>query len=113
LLQSILGTRWIFVSYRGANPVMQALLAGEIDWAFTTPDQALAQAGHIKPYAIAAKSRLALVTDIPTTDEAGLPGYHLSYWLDFGRPRARQRRSSQRSTVPLLRPWPSRSFVSG
>ena len=87
LLQSILGTRWIFVSYRGANPVMQALLASEIDWAFTTPDQALAQAGHIKPYAIAAKSRLALLTDIPTTDEAGLPGYYHSYWHGLWAPK--------------------------
>src|SRR5262247_4935934 len=41
LLQSILGTRWVFVPYRGANPVMQALLAGEFDWTFTTPDQGL------------------------------------------------------------------------
>jgi tripartite-type tricarboxylate transporter receptor subunit TctC len=82
-----LGTRWIFVSYRGANPVMQALLAGDYDWTFTTPDQALAQAGHIKPYAIAAKSRLALATDIPTTDEAGLLGYYHSYWHGLWAPK--------------------------
>src|SRR5712671_2883816 len=43
LLQSILGTRWVFVPYRGASPVMQALLAGEYDWTFTTPDQSLPQ----------------------------------------------------------------------
>src|SRR5215470_15063415 len=61
LLQSILGTRWVFVPYRGANPVMQALLAGEYDWTFTTPDQGLPQiqAGRVKAYAITAKSRMA------------------------------------------------------
>jgi len=48
-LQSILGTRWIFVPYRGANPVMQALLTAEFDWTFTIPDQGLPQirAGRI------------------------------------------------------------------
>ena len=81
LLQSILGTRWLFVPYRGANPVMQALLAGEFDWTFTTPDQGLPQirAGRIKPYAITAKSRMANTPNVPTTDEAGLPGFYLSY----------------------------------
>jgi len=85
----MLGTRWLFVPYRGANPVMQALLAGDFDWTFTTPDQGLPQirAGRIKPYAITAKSRMALAPDIPTTDEAGLPGFHLSYWHGLWAPR--------------------------
>jgi tripartite-type tricarboxylate transporter receptor subunit TctC len=88
-LQSRLGTRWLFVPYRGANPVMQALLAGDFDWTFTTPDQGLPQirAGLIKPYAITAKSRMALAPDIPTTDEAGLPGFYLSYWHGLWAPK--------------------------
>jgi tripartite-type tricarboxylate transporter receptor subunit TctC len=88
-LQSILGTRWVFVPYRGANPVMQALLAGDFDWTFTTPDQGLPQirAGRIKPYAITAKSRMALAPNVPTTDEAGLPGFYLSYWHGLWAPR--------------------------
>jgi tripartite-type tricarboxylate transporter receptor subunit TctC len=92
-LQSMLGTRWLFVPYRGANPVMQALLAGDFDWTFTTPDQGLPQirAGRIKPYAITAKSRMALAPDIPTTDEAGLPGFHLSYWHGLWAPRGTPR----------------------
>jgi tripartite-type tricarboxylate transporter receptor subunit TctC len=88
-LQSVLNTRWVFVPYRGANPVMQALLASEFDWTFTTPDQGLPQirAGRIKAYAITAKSRLALAPNIPTTDEAGLPGFYLSYWHGLWAPR--------------------------
>src|SRR5256885_8529445 len=38
VLQSLLDTRWVFVPYRGAHPVMQALLGGEVDRALTTPD---------------------------------------------------------------------------
>ena len=89
LLQSILGTRWVFVPYRGANPVMQALLAGEFDWTFTTPDQGLPQirAGRVKPYAITAKSRMAHAPNVPTTDEAGLPGFYLSYWHALWAPK--------------------------
>jgi tripartite-type tricarboxylate transporter receptor subunit TctC len=88
-LQSLLGVRWVFVPYRGANPVMQALLAGDFDWTFTPPDQGLPQirAGRVKPYAITAKSRMALAPDIPTTDEAGLPGFYLSYWHGLWAPR--------------------------
>jgi tripartite-type tricarboxylate transporter receptor subunit TctC len=88
-LQSLLGTRWVFVPYRGANPVMQALLASEFDWTFTTPDQGLPQiqAGRIKPYAITAKSRMALAPAVPTTDEAGLPGFYLSYWHGLWAPK--------------------------
>ena len=92
-LQSILGSRWIFVPYRGANPVMQALLAGEFDWTFTTPDQGLPQisAGRIKPYAVTARSRMALAPNIPTTDEAGLPGFYLSYWHGLWAPKGTPR----------------------
>jgi tripartite-type tricarboxylate transporter receptor subunit TctC len=88
-LQSKLGTHWVFVPYRGASPVMQALLAGEFDWTFTTPDQGAPQikAGRIKAYAVTARSRMALAPDVPTTDEAGLPGFYLSYWHGVWAPR--------------------------
>ena len=68
---------------------MQALLAGDFDWTFTPPDQGLPQirAGRIKAYAITAKSRIALAPNIPTTDEAGLPGFYLSYWHGLWAPK--------------------------
>jgi tripartite-type tricarboxylate transporter receptor subunit TctC len=93
LLQSILGSQWQFIPYRGANPVMQDLVAGQFDWTFSTPDQALPQigAGRIKVYAVTAKSRLAVAPNIPTTDEAGLPGFYLSYWHGLWAPRGTPR----------------------
>jgi tripartite-type tricarboxylate transporter receptor subunit TctC len=89
LLQSILGTRWVFVPYRGANPLMQALLASEYDWTFTTPDQGLPQiqAGRVKAYAITAKTRMAQAPNVPTTDEAGLRDFYLSYWHGLWAPK--------------------------
>jgi tripartite-type tricarboxylate transporter receptor subunit TctC len=77
------------VPYRGANPVMQALVAGDYDWTFSPPDQAMPQiqAGRIKVYAVTAKGRISLAPHIPTTDEAGLPGFYLSYWHALWAPR--------------------------
>jgi tripartite-type tricarboxylate transporter receptor subunit TctC len=54
-----------------------------------SPTTALPQvrAGYIKAYAVAAKSRLAVAPDIPTVDEAGLPGLYLSAWFALWAPK--------------------------
>jgi tripartite-type tricarboxylate transporter receptor subunit TctC len=89
LLQSIMGTHWHFVPYRGGAPKFQDLVAGQFDWTFIAPGALpLARNAGIKIYAIAAKSRSILAPDIPTTDEAGLPGFYLSYWHGLWAPRA-------------------------
>jgi tripartite-type tricarboxylate transporter receptor subunit TctC len=83
------GTRFQFVPYRGAAPAMQALVAGQIDMIIDSPAIAMPQvrAGNIKGYAVAAKSRLATAPDIPTVDEAGLPGFYVSSWTGLWAPK--------------------------
>jgi tripartite-type tricarboxylate transporter receptor subunit TctC len=90
LLQSKLGIRWQFVPYRGSAPLMQDLVAGQVDWAIPVPDTSIPQmrAGRIKIYAVAAPHRLPAVPDIPTVDEAGLPGFYVSYWHGLWAPRS-------------------------
>jgi tripartite-type tricarboxylate transporter receptor subunit TctC len=80
--QDATGTRLQFVPYRGAAPAMQDLVAGHVDIMIDSPANSLAQlrAGNIKAYAAAARSRVSVVPDVPTTDEAGLPGFYLSHW---------------------------------
>jgi tripartite-type tricarboxylate transporter receptor subunit TctC len=70
------------VSYRGAAPALQDLVAGQIDAIIGDPTTALPQlrAGTIKAYAVAAATRLSSAPDIPNADEAGLPGLHISTW---------------------------------
>jgi len=87
--QKATGTRFQFVPYRGAALVMQDLVAGQIDLTITSPATSMAQvrAGLIKGYAITAKSRLAIASEIPTVDEAGVPGLHLSLWQGLWAPR--------------------------
>jgi tripartite-type tricarboxylate transporter receptor subunit TctC len=82
LLQNTLGIRWQMVPYRSAGLSMQDLVAGQIDVMLDTPAVSLSQvrSGNIKAYAVTAKSRLAAAPELPTTDEAGLPGFYFSFW---------------------------------
>ena len=61
---------------------MQDLIAGQIDILLDTPAVSLpqVQAGTIKAYAVTAKTRVPVAPDIPTVDEAGLPGFYFSFW---------------------------------
>jgi len=83
------GTRFQFVPYRGAAPAMQDLLAGQIDLIIDDPTDSLPQlrAGAIKAFAVTAKTRLAAAPDVPTVDEAGLPGFYFSRWHGLWAPR--------------------------
>ncbi len=77
-----------FVPYRGGVQAMQDLLAGRIDLVFDLAASALPQvgAGTVKAYALTAGRRLAVAPDIPTADEAGLPGLHVSLWTALWAP---------------------------
>jgi tripartite-type tricarboxylate transporter receptor subunit TctC len=88
--QSLTGTRFEFVHYaRGAAPAMQDLIGGHIDLMFDQASNSLphVRSGRIKAYAVAARSRLAAAPEIPTVDEAGLPGYYVSVWHGMWAPR--------------------------
>lgn len=81
-LQKITGNRFQFVPYRGAGPAMQDLIAGHIEMMFDQASSALShvRAGSVKAFAVTAKTRLASAPEIPTVDEAGLPGFYVSVW---------------------------------
>ena len=83
------GTRFQFVPYRGAAPAIQDLVAGQIDMASTDAISALAQvrAGTIKAYGVTTKTRVPSAPDIPTLDEAGLPGFEISQWHGLWLPK--------------------------
>jgi tripartite-type tricarboxylate transporter receptor subunit TctC len=68
---------------------MQDLMAGQIDMLFDSPVVTLPQvaAGGIKVLAVAAKNRLAAAPNIPTVDEAGLPGFYVSNWRALWAPK--------------------------
>jgi tripartite-type tricarboxylate transporter receptor subunit TctC len=80
--QNITGTQFQFVPYRGAGPAMQDLVAGHVDLMIDQAANSLPQvrAGTIKAFAVTDKNRVAAAPDIPTVDEAGVPGLHISIW---------------------------------
>jgi tripartite-type tricarboxylate transporter receptor subunit TctC len=92
-LQRQTGTSYRFVPYRGAPLAMQDLLSGHIDMLIDPAPLALPQVrgGNIKAYAVTAKSRLTAAPEIPTADEAGLPGFHISNWQGLWAPRGTPR----------------------
>jgi len=93
LFQKQTDTRFAFVPYRGGGPAMQDLVAGQIDMMIIQAAVALPQVrgGAIKAYAVTAKSRFAAAPDVPTVDEAGLPGLHISGWFALFAPKGTPR----------------------
>jgi len=89
LLQKETGTRFQLVPYRGAGPAFQDVIAGQIDMTMTSAATCLPQvrAGTVKALAVMGKSRLAAAPDIPTVDEAGLPGLYSSIWFGIWAPK--------------------------
>jgi tripartite-type tricarboxylate transporter receptor subunit TctC len=93
LFQNAVGARWQLVPYRSAGLSMQDLVAGNIDVTLDTPAISMSQvrSGNIKAYAVTAKSRIDAAPDIPTTDEAGLPGFYFSFWHAIWVPKGTPR----------------------
>ena len=87
--QNLTGTKFQFVPYRGGGPAMQDLIAGHVDLMFEQSSGLIPQvrAGKIRAYAVTAAARLASAPDIPTVDEAGLPGLYMAVWHGIWVPR--------------------------
>jgi len=85
----LIGANLQFVPYRGTGPALLDLVAGQIDLIVDQASNSLAQvkAGKIRAYAITAEKRLAAAPDIPTVDEAGLPGFHVELWSGIWVPK--------------------------
>jgi tripartite-type tricarboxylate transporter receptor subunit TctC len=88
-LQRETRTSFQFINYRGLGPAMQDLVAGQIDILIDYAANSLAQvrAGTIKAFAVTASVRLPSAPEIPTVDEAGLPGFYMSAWHAFFVPK--------------------------
>lgn len=83
------GVKMDFVPYRGGAPAVQALLAGEIDLYMTQISGAIEQvrAGKLRAYMVTTSKRQAAAPEIPTTDEAGMPGLYTTVWHGIWAPK--------------------------
>jgi tripartite-type tricarboxylate transporter receptor subunit TctC len=89
LFQQLTGTRFQMVPYRGAAPALADVIAGQIDLMVDVASNSLPhlQGGKIKAYAVTADTRLASAPNVPTVDEAGLPGFYMSTWYALFGPK--------------------------
>ncbi len=83
------GTTSTLVPYRGGAPALQDIVAGNVDMMCDLAANSLGQvrAGTIKAYAVTSKKRWFAAPELPTADEAGVPGLDLSNWLGAYAPK--------------------------
>jgi tripartite-type tricarboxylate transporter receptor subunit TctC len=76
------------VSYRGTAPAITDVVAGNVDLMFTGPPSAksMSEGGKLKLLAVASPERIALLPDVPTVTEAGVPGYTMAGWFGLLAP---------------------------
>ncbi|MDB5316198.1 MAG: transporter substrate-binding protein [Rhodospirillales bacterium] len=88
VLSRAIGAPMVHVPYRGAAPALQDVAGGRVEIFITTPSSAIAlvQSGHVKALAMASAERSSGLPDVPTTAEAGLPGFTMDAWFAFFAP---------------------------
>ena len=87
--ENITGIKLQYVPYRGTAPALTDLVAGQIDLIIDQTSNSISQvrAGTIRAYAVTDDKRVESASDIPTTDEAGLPGFHMTLWSGLWVPK--------------------------
>jgi tripartite-type tricarboxylate transporter receptor subunit TctC len=93
LLQKATGAEFQYVPYQGAAPAMKDLLAGQVDLLVVQAAAALPemQAGTVKAIANLSPQRSAVIPDIPTSGEGGVPGFYMTGWFGFFAPKGTPR----------------------
>jgi tripartite-type tricarboxylate transporter receptor subunit TctC len=83
LLKQRAGIELEHVPYKGTGPVMQDLLSGRVQLFLTTPPPAVPfiRNGQLRAIALSARERHPALPDVPTTAEAGLPGFVAEAWF--------------------------------
>jgi tripartite-type tricarboxylate transporter receptor subunit TctC len=89
LFMSAIATQVTTVPYKGTGPAMNDLLGGQVDFLCdqTTNTTSQIRAGKVKAFAVTARNRVASLPDVPTTAEAGLPGFELGVWHALYAPK--------------------------
>lgn len=88
LFEQATQTDMVHVPYKGSGPAMQDVLAGQVQVFITTPPSVMGhvQTGKLKAFAVTSKARHPMLPNVPTTAEAGLPGFELEAWVGLFAP---------------------------
>ncbi|WGR92019.1 tripartite tricarboxylate transporter substrate binding protein BugD [Bradyrhizobium sp. ISRA443] len=87
--ENVSGIKLQYVPYRGTGPALNDLVSGQIDIIIDQTSNSINQvrAGTIRAYAVTDSKRVENASDIPTVDEAGLPGLHMTLWSGLWVPK--------------------------
>ncbi len=93
LLASATGAKWTSVPYKGTGPALSDLLGGQVDLICDQPASTLGhlKAGSLKPIAVATRSRLRILPEVPTFQESGLASFELAVWHGLWAPKGTPR----------------------
>ena len=106
----VAGVEMTHIPYKGGAPAIQSVVAGDTQLTFGTPPSVLpmVQAGRLRALAVTSLARSPLVPDVPGMQEAGLPGYSMSFWYGLfvpsGTPPEVMKRIFEATQEAMMRP---------
>jgi tripartite-type tricarboxylate transporter receptor subunit TctC len=105
LFKSMTQTQVTHVPYKGSAPAVTDLIAGQVQVMFDNTPNVLphVKAGKLKAIAVSSKKRSSLVPDVPTVDEAGVPGYDVTVWFGILAPAGVPRDIVQRLNAEMVK----------
>lgn len=103
MFMSAIQTQLVTVPYKGTGPAMTDLLGGQVDFMCdqTTNTTKQIKGGTIKGYAVTSAKRIDALPDLPTAEEAGLPGFQVSVWHGIYAPKGTPSEITERLSKSL------------
>jgi tripartite-type tricarboxylate transporter receptor subunit TctC len=86
LFKSIAKIDVLHVPYKGSGPAMNDVMGGQITFMFDTGAIPFVRGGKVRALAVASDKRIPALPDVPTTDELGVKGMHMSAWYGIAAP---------------------------
>jgi tripartite-type tricarboxylate transporter receptor subunit TctC len=119
LFESVAGVQFTSVQFKGGGPAAQSLIAGETQVMFATAPTVMGfvRAGRMRALSLTTRERSPSIAGIPGAEEAGLPGYHSTFWFGLyapaGTPQAVVQRLHQAALRGLSRPEAKERMATG
>lgn len=104
MLQDAIGTEYTHVPFKGGNPALLAVVAGDVDFSMGTAPSVLplGRGDRVRMLAVSTAERSKLAPDLPTIAESGLPGFDYSFWLGLYGPSGLSPEVSQKLSDALI-----------